>query len=81
MLMTCDMGNRVTLKDGATQATQLCVLGVLEGIAFESFKLNANTVIVAVVATPVKRLARMPCPVIAADELPKCAISPDKKMA
>ena len=72
---------QVTLKDGATQATQLCVLGVLEGIAFESFKLNANTVIVAVVATPVKRLARMPCPVIAADELPKCAISPDKKMA
>ncbi len=80
MLMTCDMGNRVTLKDGATQATQLCVLGVLEGIAFESFEFNANGIIVAIISSAVTGNAGMPSTVIATDKLQEFTGAEDEKM-
>ena len=49
----------------------------LKGLALQPFQLNADRVIVAIGAAPVFRPAGMPCPVIAADKLPECAIAPD----
>lgn len=53
---------------------------VFKAVTFQAFELDAHRVVVAVAAAPVMRLARVPCPVVGADKLPKGAIAPDIKM-
>ncbi len=78
--MARDVGNRKLAHDGRAKCAQCAVLRGLKWTTFQPFKLNANAVIVAVVAATVAGHAGMPGTVIAADKLPEFPVPPDEKM-
>ena len=79
--MPCDIGYGITLGQGWHQDCERRVLGRLERVAFQSFELNADRVIIAVVSPAVVRLTCMPGPVIATDKLQNLATAPHIKVA
>lgn len=73
--MARQMSNRVLALDVLAQKSQLPVLGVFKGIAFKTFKFNADRVVVAIASAPVFGLPGVPGAVIAAHKLPQRAIT------
>ena len=65
----------VVLNDGGGQLIQGGVLCRLKWPIFQSFELNADRKIVAIVTSKVVRAARVPRPIIATDELPQLAVT------
>ena len=80
MLMSGDMGNRISLEDGCAQAGKRFILQCFKSTAFQSFEFNANRVVIALALTPVSGWAGMPGAVVATDELPKIAGTADEKV-
>ncbi len=63
-----------------TKSGQAPVLGIFKAVAFESFELNADRVVIAARSPSVLRLPCVPGAVIATDKLPKGAISANVKV-
>ncbi len=80
MLMSGDMRHRVGLKKRCAQAGKCFVLRRFKSASFQSFELNANGVVIALVSSPVSGVAGMPGAVVTADKLPKCASAADEKV-
>ena len=78
--MARDVRDRVVPVQGLTQMAQLLVLRLLKDIALQSFKFDADRVVIAVGPPSVLGLPCMPGAVIAADKLPKRAIAADVKV-
>jgi hypothetical protein len=80
VLMPRDVMDRKSKADVFAQLRQGLVLSVFEGVALQAFKFDADRIVIAVGATSVGRLPRVPSAVMAADKLPKRAVSANVKM-
>ena len=78
--MPGDMRDRVVVLQLLAQTGQGLVLGIFENLAFQSFKFNADRIVVAIALAFVLRGPCMPCAVVAADKLPETAVSADKEV-
>lgn len=78
--MTNNMGDGMALQNGRTQARQRFILTVFKNISCDTFKFDANGVVVAIAASPITGDAGMPGAVIAAYELPEFTSATDVKM-
>jgi hypothetical protein len=70
----------VVLGNGCTHTAECVVLLGLKGLAFQTFQLYANGMVVAVIAPQIVGLACMPSSVIAADKLNQGTITADEKV-
>ena len=74
------MRNRVVLLQRSTHTDQGVVLRKFEAVALQTLQLNADGIVIAVVAPLKIRLASMPGTVIATHKLPQFAIATDIKV-
>jgi hypothetical protein len=77
MLVARDICHRVLLRDGRAETRQGLVLLAFERAAFKAFEFNAHGIVIAVAATPVRGLTRMPGPGVATYKLQEFAMAPD----
>ena len=75
--MARDVRDRVVPVQGLTQMAQLLVLRLLKDIALQSFKFDADRVVIALGASSVLGLASVPGPVVGAHKLPQATVSPN----
>src|SRR5687767_5778018 len=80
VLVASDVIDRVALRDGRQQALQRFVLPGFEGLAFQALELDADRIVVAVVAAAPARGSGVPGPRITVDELPQLAVAPHIEM-
>ena len=80
MFMAGQVSNRVVLQQGGTHAGQGFVLRFFEHPAVDAFELNANGVVVAVVASAVAGCTGMPGTLVATDKLAQVPIAADEKV-
>lgn len=80
VFMPGDVGDRVALHQCAAQWHQCVVLGRLEGLAFQSFELHANGVVVAAAAPAVTGRTRVPGALVAIYKLQHLATAADKEV-
>lgn len=80
VFVSSHMRNGIDESQVLTKSCQTLVLGIFEEVAFESFELYADRVIIAVGSPSVLGLPCVPGAVIAADKLPKGAISANVKV-
>ncbi len=73
VLMSGNVGDGVMAAQCGAQTSEIFVLLVFEGVAFEPLEFNANRMVIAVLLTPISRLASMPSAVVATDKLPNFA--------
>ena len=81
MFMAGEMLDGIGLKERCAQSRQRLVLSKFKAIAFQPFQLDADGVVVTVVAAAIGRGACVPGAVLAGDKLPKRARACDKKMS
>ena len=75
-----DVFNRVGVAQGGAQSAEGFVLTGFKRVAVQTFEFNANRKVVALVLAIEAGHPGMPCPVIAAHQLPQLALSADEKM-
>ncbi len=80
VLMACNVGNRMLLREASAQLRQCGVLRRFKRLALQPFQFNANGKIVAIGAGLKLRLPRMPGTPMGADELPQLAGAGDEKV-
>ncbi|MCY1377369.1 hypothetical protein D9M69_649380 [compost metagenome] len=78
--MARHIGDRVTHAEAGAQAGQAVVLRAGEGIAFQSFQLDADGVVVAVAAAAPAGTAGVPGACVGIHKLHQLAIAADEKM-
>ncbi|MDB5742887.1 MAG: hypothetical protein JWR68_1202 [Polaromonas sp.] len=80
VFMPGNMRHRVGLQKRGAQARQGFVLRRLERVAFKALEFDADRVVIALTAFPVKRLARVPGAITASNKLPQRARARDEKV-
>src|SRR5213595_802291 len=77
VLVAGDVRDRIALRDRGRQLRERLVLRGLEAVAFQAFELDADRIVVAVLASAPARSPGMPGAVAAIDELPQLAAAAD----
>ncbi len=80
MFMARNVGNGIALQEGCTQARQRFVLTRFKAVRSNTFKFNANRVVIAIAASPVIRNPRMPSALVDADKLLEFTVATDVKV-
>ncbi len=80
VLMASQVLDGVLRQQARTKTAQSFVLLGLKALTLKSFKLNANGVVVALIASSVLRHPRMPGFVIATDHLNQLALATNEKV-
>lgn len=80
MFVAGDVGNRLVLEQGGAQTGERFILAILKKPVVHPFQLDANRVVVAIVASPVVRNPGMPGAFVDAHELLQFTAAPDEKM-
>ena len=70
-----NVGDGVNAAQVSTQLSQTMVLVIFKSVTLKAFKFDADRVVIAVGSPTVRRLASMPCPIVAAYELQQSAIA------
>ncbi len=80
VFMPCQIGDGVVLPQSPAKIHQALVLGLFKGVALQAFEFNADRIVIALGASTVVGLPRMPGAVVTAHELPKRAVPADVKV-
>lgn len=81
VFVTCDMFDGISNDQCMAQVGQRRVLGRLEPVAFQPFELDADRVVIAVVATAPTGRAGVPGALVSIDKLNQFTVTPDEEVS